>query len=130
MQSRSPQIEDVAALSEDIDQIAIVVDWLDACRARDLDALAEVYASDARLECECSGAIVCEGRAALRDYWAPRLDALAPTAFGLEEITPTADGVTLDYRSFEGKPVRVFFAFATDGKIQRMRCGPIGGAVG
>jgi len=118
----------VAGLSEDFDQIAVVVDWLDACRARNLDALTELYAADAQLQCQCSGAIICRGREALRAYWTPRLDALVPTAFGLEEITPTADGVTLDYRSFEAKPVRVFFAFAADGKIQCMRCGPIGGA--
>ena len=32
---------------------------------------------------------------------------LVPTAFGLEEITPTAEGVVLDYLSHEGKPVRI-----------------------
>jgi hypothetical protein len=42
----------------------------------------------------------------------------------LEEITPTAEGVVLDYLSHEGKPVRIAFRFTTDGKILRSDCQP------
>ena len=45
-------------------------------------------------------------------------------AFGLEEITPTAEGVVLDYLSHEGKPVRIMFTFSRDAKIQRTACAP------
>ena len=86
----------MADLAEDFDQVALVVDWLDACRNRDLAALLALYADDATFECGCGEVGLHEGRAELEAYWRPRLDALAPTAFGLEEITPTADGVVLE----------------------------------
>jgi ketosteroid isomerase-like protein len=111
-------------LSKDFDQIAIVVDWLDACRARDLEALLDLYAQDASLECACNDRKVFQGRADLASYWRPRLGDFSPTAFGLDEITPSADGVVLDYVSFEGKPVRIYFAFDGDGKILQTRCEP------
>jgi hypothetical protein len=112
------------ALSKDFDQIAIVVDWLDACRARDLEALLDLYAPDASLECACNDRKIFRGRADLASYWRPRLGDFSPTAFGLDEITPDAGGVVLDYVSFEGKPVRIYFAFDGDGKILQTRCEP------
>jgi ketosteroid isomerase-like protein len=115
---------DVPDLPQDFDQIAIVVDWLDACRGRDLNALLDLYAQDAVLECQCDGLTVNEGRARLASHWGSRLDALAPNAFGLEEITPTSNGVLLDYVSHEGKPVRMSFSFAKNGKIMQSRCEP------
>jgi ketosteroid isomerase-like protein len=112
-------------MPEDFDQIAIVVDWLDACRKRDLAALLDLYAEDASLECACDGVALIQGRPALEAYWRPRLDGFAPTAFGLEEITPGPDGVVLDYSSFEGKPVRITFTFSPAGKILQTTCGPV-----
>jgi hypothetical protein len=72
---------------------------------------------------------VSEGRAQLESYWQPRLNALAPTAFGLEDITPTADGVVLDYLDHEGEPLRIVFTFSRDAKILRTACAPSGQAV-
>ena len=112
-------------LADDFDQVALVVDWLDACRKRDLTALLDLYADDATLECGCGEVGLREGRAELEAYWRPRLDALAPTAFGLEEITPAADGVVLDYLSNEGEPVRIAFTFSPDGKIRQSACAPV-----
>ena len=105
-----------AELPENIDRIAVVVDWLDACRTRDLDTLLDLYAEEARLECKCDGAKVHRGRAELDSYWRPRLNSLAPEA----------DGVVLDYRSYEGKPVRIHFGFDRAGKIVQTRCEPTG----
>jgi hypothetical protein len=110
-------------LPKDFDQIAIVVDWLDACRARDLEALLDLYTQDASLEC-ASDRMSLRGRAELASYWRPRLADSSPNAFGLDEITPAAEGVVLDCVSFEGKPVRIFFAFDGNGKIMQMRCEP------
>ena len=118
-------MDERADLADDFDQIALVVDWLDACRNRDLTALLDLYAEDARLECQCGGADVSEGRAELESYWRPRLDALAPAAFGLQEIAPTPEGVVLDYLSHEGEPVRMAFTFSRDAKIQRTACLPV-----
>jgi ketosteroid isomerase-like protein len=118
-------VDGIADLADDFDQIALVVDWLDACRNRDLTALLDLYADDATLECRCDGGKVSEGRAELESYWQPRLDAIATTAFGLEEIIPTTEGVVLDYLSHEGKPVRIAFTFSCDAKIQRSACLPM-----
>lgn len=111
-------------LSKDFDQIAVVVDWLDACRARDLEALLDLYAQDASLECASNDRKVFKGRADLACYWRPRLGDFSSTAFGLDEITTDAEGVVLDYVSLEGKPVRIYFAFDADGKILQTRCEP------
>jgi ketosteroid isomerase-like protein len=92
-------VDGTANLASDFDQIALVIDWLDACRNRDLSALLDLYAADATLECGCGEAKVSEGRAELESYWRPRLDTTAPAAFELEEILPTAEGVVLDYLS-------------------------------
>ena len=43
----------MADLADDFDQVALVVDWLDACRNRDLAALLDLYADDATFECGC-----------------------------------------------------------------------------
>ena len=112
-------------LAEDFDPIAIAVDWLDACRTRDLDALLDLYAQQARLECQCDGLKVHVGRAELESYWRPRLGDFSPLAFGLEEIALDADGVVLDYQSYEGKPVRIRFTFDPNGRIMQTRCGKL-----
>jgi ketosteroid isomerase-like protein len=117
-------MDGIANWADDFDRIALVVDWLDACRNRDLATLLDLYADDATLECQCGEAGVSEGRAGLESYWKPRLGTLAPRAFGLEEIMPTADGVVLDYLSHEGKPVRAAFSFTRDGKIRGTHCLP------
>lgn len=118
----------VKDIVNDVDQVAVVVDWLDACRRHQLGPLLDLYASEARLECECDDGNTCAGRAALESYWRPRLEALLPNAFGLEEITPRADGVVLDYLNFEGKPVRIAFTFDEAGKIVQTRCVPFASA--
>ncbi len=113
-------------LSDDFDKMAAVVDWLDCCRSRNLDALLDLYASDASLECACENALIT-GRSALAAYWQPKLSGMTADAFGLEEIAPRDDGVALDYLSFEGKPVRMTFTFDPHGKITHTSCGPAPG---
>jgi hypothetical protein len=115
---------DMPTLPKDVDQVAVVVDWLDACRRQDLGPLLDLYAPDASLECKCDGGNIYAGRAALETYWRPRLKAFSPDAFGLEEIAPSADRVVLDYLNFEGRPVRIVFTFDAAGKILQTRCGP------
>ncbi|WP_253623519.1 nuclear transport factor 2 family protein [Bradyrhizobium elkanii] len=110
-------------LTNHFDEMAAVVDWLDCCRSHDLEALLDLYADQARLECACEGSRI-SGRSALADYWRPKLSTVAADAFGLEEITPQDDGVVLDYLSYEGKRVRIMFVFDALGKISHMRCAP------
>ncbi|MGH6642430.1 MAG: nuclear transport factor 2 family protein [Bradyrhizobium sp.] len=116
-------------IEKNVDQVAVVVDWLDACRRHDLGPLLDLYASDASLECECDGGNTYAGRTALETYWRPRLEAFSPDAFGLEEIAPSPDGVVLDYLNFEGNPVRIVFIFDAAGKILQTRCGRFAPAV-
>lgn len=112
-------------MSNQFDAIAVVVDWLDSCRRRDLGALLEFYAAEGSIECHCDGALVSKGRARLASYWHPRLDSYVPNAFELEEIHPTPDGVQLDYGNHDGMPVRMTFSFSPDGKILRTCCSPV-----
>jgi hypothetical protein len=112
---------------DSIDPLAVVVDWLDACRARRLDELLDFYDVAATLECGCTGPSVYRGRAELDRYWSSRLEAPAPTSFRLINILPGDElrSVVLDYMSYEGKPVRIVFQFAPSGKIAAMACGPL-----
>jgi len=105
------------------DKMAVVVDWLDACRNQDIEGLLDCYADDAGLECACES-ITLSGRTGLATYWTPKLGGFAPKAFGLERISPHAGGVLLDCLNFEGKPVRILFNFDASGRIAHMRCEP------
>jgi hypothetical protein len=108
---------------DNFDKMAAVVDWLDACRSRNLEALLDFYAENASLECACERAGL-SGRAALAAYWRPKLSGASPDAFSLEEIAPRGEGVALDYLSFDGERVRIVFAFDARGKISHMSCRP------
>jgi hypothetical protein len=110
-------------VADNFDKMAAVVDWLDACRGKNLGALLDFYADDASLECACEGASI-GGRAALAAYWRPKLSGASADAFSLEEIAPHGEDVTLDYLNFEGKPVRIIFGFDAQGRISDMRCEP------
>ncbi len=111
-------------LPGDFDGMAVVVDWLDACRNQSLELLLDAYADDASLDCVCEG-ISINGRESIAIYWKPKLAGLVPAAFGLEEITPVGDRVLLEYLNYAGKPVRIHFAFNVAGKIAHMRCEPV-----
>src|SRR4051794_28380299 len=110
------------SLPENFDPIAVAVDWLDACRKRDLDTLLDLYAQEARLECRCDGLDTAVNPAGLATYWRSRFGDVPPVALGLDEIKLEADGVVLDYRGSDGAPVRVHFSFDPHGKISHTRC--------
>jgi hypothetical protein len=111
----------------DFDPLAVVVDWLDACRARRLDGPLEFYDTAATLECGCDGPHIYRGSADIARYWSTRLQAAVPDAFRLTNILPGDEphSAVLDYTSYEGKPVRIYFQFAASGKIAATACGPL-----
>ena len=109
---------------EDFDPLARVVDWLDACRTGELKTLLDLYDEKATLECACEAASFT-GRAALAAYWGPKLETRVPTAFDLDDMSLGPDGVWLDYRSYEGNPVRIHFRFGVSGKILHSSCDPL-----
>lgn len=110
----------------DFDTLGVVVDWLDACRARRLDKVQALYETEATLECACGGPRIYRGQREITDYWIGRLDTAVADAFQLLNIVPGEDPtcVVLDYLSYEGKPVRVHFKFAPSGKIAASVCAP------
>jgi hypothetical protein len=107
------------------DPLAVAVDWLDAGRSGDLDALLDLYDEGATLECDCEG-VVLAGRKALSAYWEPKLSCLSESAFSLNDMVLTSDGVQVDYQSYESKPLRIRFRFTPSGKIGHTSCGPVG----
>jgi hypothetical protein len=46
-------------------------------------------------------------------------------AFEIDVLMPDKDGVTLDYRRYDGVPVRTHFRFTSTGKISLTACAPI-----
>jgi hypothetical protein len=106
---------------DEFDPLAVVVDWLDACRLGELDALLDLYDERATMECDCER-VYLTGRKSIAAYWAPKLDSRLGEAFTLDDMTLTGDGVQIDYRSYEGKPVRVHFRFSPSGRIRHTIC--------
>jgi hypothetical protein len=99
------------------DPIGTVVDWIDACRKRQLSALVDLYDEAATLECCEAGSF--RGKSEVENYWRPRLAKPALGAFAVDALLPEAEGVSLDYRDYGGKPVRTHFRFNDGGKILR-----------
>ena len=58
-------------------------------------------------------------------YWRPRLARSGPGAFEIDALMPEPDGVTLDYRGYDGVPARTHFRFTSTGKIGLTACAPI-----
>ena len=135
---RCDTIKDAAAVFEDFmsqganlnrpregfDPLAVAVDWLDACRRGDLDGLLGLYDERTTLKCDCEG-VVLTGHQSLSAYWAPKLESKLASAFIPDNMTPTSDGVQVDYQSYEGKPVRMHFGFTPSGKIAHANCSPL-----
>jgi len=109
--------------NRNFDPIGIVVDWLDACRQRQLPTLTALYDDEAIIDC-CQGDTF-RGRPAVERYWAPKLATAVAGSFEIDALFPEADGVCLDYRNFDGTPARTHFAFTEGGKIRHTFCEPI-----
>ena len=106
------------------DPVAVVVDWLDACRARHLDDLLDLYDAKAPFRCACEG--LYQGRDELTRYWSTRLERAVPHAFSLADLAPddygVNPGIVLDYVAYDGTPVRMRFQFTKTGKIAASFC--------
>ncbi|MGV7219817.1 YybH family protein [Bradyrhizobium sp. UFLA05-112] len=107
---------------DEFDPLAAVVDWLDACRRGDLNALLDLYDERAVMECGCEG-VTLTGRNSIAAYWAPKLESRC--SFNLDDVVLTGHGVQIDYQSYEGKPVRFYFRFDRSNKIIYTSCGPL-----
>ena len=98
------------------DPLASVVDWLDACRSGDLEALLDLYDEQATLDCFCEN-VTLTGRKSIAAYWRPKLEGKLGLAFSLDELAIIGDAVQVDYRGYEGNSLRIFFYFSPSGRI-------------
>ena len=105
------------------DHLANAIDWLDAYRLGDIEAILSMYADDAVIECGCNGAQTISGAKSLRAYWVKRLAEHPATE--LDDLRPSADGATVTYLT-RGGVVGAVLEFDRNGKIAFVRCGPTG----
>ncbi|WP_245285160.1 nuclear transport factor 2 family protein [Bradyrhizobium sp. WSM3983] len=103
------------------DPMAAAVDWLDAYRAGDIEAILEMYAENVVVQCSCSGVKTLTGREALRAYWVERLREHPAT--GLDDLQPSHDGAVISYVTRTGV-VSAVLVFDRAGKIKTLNCGP------
>jgi len=113
----------MANAKDRFDAIGVVVDWIDACKQRRLKALLDLYDDGATVEC-CQGGNFT-GRSEMERYWLPRLAGAGRDAFAIDALMPEEDGVSLDYRDYDGRPMRTHFRFTQAGKIRLTACEPI-----
>ncbi|MEZ0080500.1 hypothetical protein ABIF72_002974 [Bradyrhizobium japonicum] len=103
------------------DPMAAAVDWLDAYRAGDVEAIVQMYADGAVTECACDGVTIV-GRESLRSYWKRRLKEYP--ASGPDDLQPSEDGATIFYVARDGI-VSATLEFDDRGRIAVLRCGPM-----
>jgi len=108
---------------DEFDRSGVVVDWLDACRSGQLNALLNLYDERATLICDCDG-INLTDRNSMAIYWKSKLESKAASAFTLDGMTLTGDEIQIDCQDCKGKPVRIQFRFSPLGKILHTRFGP------
>ncbi|MGY4363521.1 ketosteroid isomerase-like protein [Bradyrhizobium sp. i1.7.7] len=77
-----------------IDPVAAAVDWLDAYRAGDIEAILRMYVDDSVTECSCDK-VTIGGRESLRSYWVRHLKKYP--ASRLDDLKPSEDGATILY---------------------------------
>lgn len=111
--------------AQQFDPVVAAIDWLDACKSRDLDDVIDFYAEDATLECACCDTVIFTDRSELQAYWQPKLADPSPKLFELERVWDDPVETSLAYRSHDRKLIRVSFSFDEFGKIVRSRCTPI-----
>ena len=105
----------MANATKRFDAVSIVVDWIDACKQRRLDALLDLYDDAATVEC-CEGGNF-NGRPEMERYWRPRLAKAERDAFAIDALMPEEGGISLDYRGYDGRAMRTHFRFTQSGKI-------------
>jgi hypothetical protein len=105
------------------DPMAAAVDWLDAYRAGDIEALLSMYTDDAVIHCGCGGLKTVTGKSDLRAYWTERLRDYP--ASDLNDIHPTGDGTMISYVAGDAT-VSAVLTFDRSGQIRISKCGPSG----
>ncbi|WP_409192598.1 nuclear transport factor 2 family protein [Bradyrhizobium sp. RDM4] len=106
------------------DPMAVAIDWLDAYRAGNIEAILEMYAEDAVVHCGCcaGGVKTITSREALLAYWTDRLRKRP--AGNLDDLNPSHDdGTIISYITNVGV-MSARFAFDGAGRIKELNCNP------
>ncbi|RXT47851.1 nuclear transport factor 2 family protein [Bradyrhizobium betae] len=104
------------------DPMAVAIDWLDAYRAGDIEAILDMFAEDAVVRCGCgSGGKIITSREALWAYWVDRLRE--HPAGALDDLSPSNDGTMISYVTRAGV-MNALFAFDDAGRIRELDCNP------
>jgi ketosteroid isomerase-like protein len=75
------------------DAMAAAVDWLDAYRAGDIEAILMMHADGAVVQCGCDPIEIVTGKEALRAYWERRLNG-HPVS-DLDDLQPSSGGASI-----------------------------------
>jgi len=102
--------------------MGVAIDWLDAYRAGDVEAILEMHAEDAVVHCGCGGLKTIASREALRAYWIDRLRK--HPAGELEDINPWQDDGTIISYITDAGPMSALLAFDAAGRIKELDCNP------
>jgi hypothetical protein len=104
------------------DPMAAAIDWLDAYRAGETEALLRMYAQHSVICCGCRGLKNIGGSEGRQAYWTERL--VKYPAAQLADIQPAAaDGVLISYGVRESV-VSTVLRFDANGRIASHTCGP------
>lgn len=103
--------------------MAAAIDWLDAYRAGDIEAILEMHAEDAVVHCGCCGGVkTITSREALRAYWIDRVRE--HPAGKLDDLNPLHDdGTIISYTTNTGI-MSALLAFDGAGRIKELNCNP------
>jgi ketosteroid isomerase-like protein len=104
------------------DPMAVAIDWLDAYRAGDIEAILDLYAQDVVVRCGCCGIQTITGREALRAYWVDRLRKYPAST--LDDLNPSDEGTVISYVTGTGV-VSALLAFDAAGRIKELDCSPL-----
>jgi hypothetical protein len=100
------------------DPMATAIDWLDAYRAGDIDAILAMSSDAAVVECGCSNRTII-GKEGLRAYWEQSLRDYP--ASELDDLQPSGSEVMISYVARDSV-VGATLAFDPEGRIARLRC--------
>ena len=100
--------------------MAAAVDWLDAYRAGDVDAIVEMFADDAVIHCSCGSIKLVTEKESLRAYWVQRIREYP--ASGLDYLHPSDGGAMISYIARD-REIAAVLTFNASGQINTLSCG-------
>lgn len=103
------------------DPMAAAIDWLDAYRAGDIEAILGMYADDAVVHCSCGSTKTITGKEGLQTYWVERLREYP--ASDLDNLHRSDDGAVFSYVTRHGV-VSAILTFNAAGQIASLTCRP------